>query len=223
MTACLMLHGIGPTPLHIPEEEKPYWISADLFADIVRIVEEIDARITFDDGNATDAGIALPTLRNAGLKAAFFIPADRIDAPGYLSEVEIRMLHNEGMEIGSHGCAHLDWTKMCDAEIAHDVVHSIERLACIIKAPVRSVAIPYGYCDRRVLGVLRKLGIGRVYSSFRGPSVEDAWLVRRDCIMAHMSREDILEVLLRSPALPQATLTFLRIWRRAGNAALWTA
>lgn len=223
MTACLMLHGIGPVPPHITEEERPYWISAELFSEIVQMVQGIDARTTFDDGNATDAGIALPALRNAGLTASFFIPADRIDTPGYLSELEIRMLHNEGMEIGSHGCAHMDWTKLCDAEIAHDVTHSIERLASIIRAPVRSVAIPYGYCDRRVLGVLRKLGIGRVYSSFRGPEIEGAWLVRRDCIMAHMSREEIREILTRDPAVPAATLTFLRIWRRTGNAALWSA
>jgi peptidoglycan/xylan/chitin deacetylase (PgdA/CDA1 family) len=220
MTACLMLHGIGPVPSHIPDVEKPYWLPVDLFADVVEMVRGGDARFTFDDGNATDVSIALPALRAAGLTAAFFIPSDRIGRPGYLGEDDIRRLHNEGMEIGSHGCAHMRWTEVCDAEIANDVMHSIERLAGIVQAPVRSVAIPYGHCDRRVLGILRRLGIARVYSSFRGPEADGAWLVRRDCIMAHMSRGEIHEILTRSPARTQAALAFLRIWRRAGNAVL---
>ncbi len=223
MTACLMLHGIGPLPAHIPPEEKPYWVTEEMFADIVEMVEWAGARLTFDDGNETDFRIALPLLQNAGLKASFFIPADRIDEPGYVSEDAIRAMHDAGMEIGSHGCAHISWTSVSDAEIAQDVTRSVARLAAIIRAPVRSVAIPFGYCDRRVLAVLRKLGIGRVYSSFRGPEVDGAWLVRRDCIKADMNHDQIREILTRKPAAAEATLTFLRIWRRAGNAAVWGA
>lgn len=223
MTACLMLHGIGPTPAYIPEIEKPYWIAQETLASILEMVPKAGARLTFDDGNETDAGVALPLLCKADLKASFFIPSDRIGTPGYLSEDAIRAMHEDGMEIGSHGSAHLNWIDLCDAEIANDVTRSLERLASIIQAPVRSVAIPYGYCDRRVLGVLRKLGIERVYSSFRGPEAHGAWLVRRDCIKADMTRDQIHEILTRKPAVVEASLTFLRIWRHAGRAALWAA
>lgn len=223
MTACLMLHGIGPVPKHISEDEKPYWLTLEAFEDIVEMAAWAEAQLTFDDGNSTDASVALPILRNAGQKASFFILSDRIGTPGYLSEVEIRILHNEGMEIGSHGCAHLDWTTISDAEIANDVMRSVARLGTIINAPVRSLAIPYGFCDRRVLGVLRKLGIGRAYSSFPGPATSGAWLVRRTCIMADMNHDHIREILTHKPATAEAALTFLRIWRHAGSAALWAA
>ena len=223
MNACLMLHGIGPLPPHAGADETPYWISRESFDALVALMQTIPARLTFDDGNATDTTIALPALLKAGLKASFFIPSARIGSEGYVSAEDIRSLHEAGMEIGSHGCAHLDWTQVSDAEIAHDVMQSVEHLSAITKAPVRSVAIPYGYCDRRVLGVLRKLAMGRVYSSFRGPDCENTWLVRRDCIKHGMSREEILQILTRKPTATEAALNLLKVWRRAGNAALWAA
>jgi peptidoglycan/xylan/chitin deacetylase (PgdA/CDA1 family) len=223
MSACLMLHGLGPVPGRIPPEERPYWISSESFDFLLDAMGRHPARLTFDDGNATDATIALPVLQRAGKTASFFIPTDRIGTPGYVTEADIATLYAAGMEIASHGCAHLDWMNTRDVDIAADVAQSIERLGKIINAPVRSVAIPYGHCDRRVLAVLRKLGVGRVYSSFRGPEVEGSWLVRRDCITADMNQAAILEVLTRKPDAASAALDFLRIWRRAGNAALWAA
>ncbi|MDR3528346.1 MAG: polysaccharide deacetylase family protein [Rhizomicrobium sp.] len=223
MNACLMLHGIGPLPPHVGADETPYWVSRETFDTIVELMQKIPARLTFDDGNATDETIALPQLMKAGLKASFFIPSARIGTEGYVSEDAIRELHRDGMEIGSHGCEHLDWTQVSDAEITHDVMQSVEQLSTIIQAPVRSVAIPYGYCDRRVLGVLRTLGMVRVYSSFRGPDSETAWLVRRDCIKKGMSREDILRIISRKPAAAETAINLLKVWRRAGNAALWTS
>jgi peptidoglycan/xylan/chitin deacetylase (PgdA/CDA1 family) len=223
MSACLMLHGLGDPSLHVGEEEKPYWVSEATFAGILDLVQTTPARLTIDDGNASDVATALPALVGAGLTATFFIPSDRIGTAHYVSETDVRALHAAGMEIGSHGCAHLRWTDTPDAEIARDVTRSIERLSAIIGEPVRSVAIPFGHCDRRVLGVLRYLGVGRVYSSFRGPELNDAWLVRRDCVMGDMTLADVNALLTAQPTVVEATLTFLRIWRHAGRAAVLKA
>jgi peptidoglycan/xylan/chitin deacetylase (PgdA/CDA1 family) len=223
MSACLMLHGIGPIPAHIAPDERPYWISERTFAFVLAEAKTHAARLTVDDGNASDARIALPMLQQAGLTAAFFVPTDRIGTPGYVTEADIRALHAAGMEIGSHGCAHLNWLGASDADIARDVTRSVERLGAIINSPVRAVAIPYGHCDRRVLAVLRRLGIGRVHSSFRGPDEDNTWLVRRDCITADMGPHEIRSIMTRKPDVAETALTFLRIWRRAGNAAIWAA
>ena len=223
MSACLMLHGLGDPPPHVGEEEKPYWISEAMFTAILDLVKTTPARLTVDDGNASDIAVALPALARAGLTATFFIPSDRIGTAHYVGETDIRALHAAGMEIGSHGCAHVRWTDVSDAEIARDVTRSMERLGAIIGEPVRSVAIPYGFCDRRVLGVLRCLGVGRAYSSFRGPELKDAWLVRRDCIMGDMTLADVKALLTAEQTTAGATLTFLRIWRHAGRAAVLKA
>ncbi len=223
MSTCLMLHGIGTAPDRIEAGERPYWISERTFDVVLAETKAQGARLTFDDGNDSDARVVLLKLVEAGLTAGFYIPSDRIGTPGYVTEHDIRALHVAGMEIGSHGCAHLNWLNASDGEIASDVTRSIERLSQIINAPVRSVAIPYGHCDRRVLGVLKKLGVGRVYSSFRGPDSDGSWLVRRDCITVDMGPHDFNEVMTRKPDAAKAALNFLRIWRRVGNAALWAA
>jgi peptidoglycan/xylan/chitin deacetylase (PgdA/CDA1 family) len=223
MSVCLILHGLGPPPAHIPDVERPYWVPEALFAEIISWARQTPVHLTFDDGNATDVEIALPALLDAGLKGSFFIPSERIGTPHYVSEDAIRMLRKAGMEIGSHGCAHLRWTDIPDEAIAQDVNRSIERLASIIGEPVRTVAVPYGACDRRVLRVLRALGITRVYSSFRGDCMPDGWLVRRTCIMAGMTSADIERAVTAEESPLCKALTFLRTWRRAGRAALWTA
>jgi len=223
MTHCLMLHGVGTPPPHIPEVEKPYWVSEALFDDILSLTHQFHAHITIDDGNATDTEIALPTLLAAGLKASFFIPSDRIGTPHYVSEDDIRALHEAGMEIGSHGCAHLDWTTISDEEVVKDVRDSSERLSAIIGAPVHTVAVPYGACDRRVLRLLRSLGVTRAYTSFRGPCNPNGWIVRRHCVKADMTPLQIRALISEKTTLVSGTIAFLRTWRHAGRATLWTA
>ena len=46
-------------------------------------------RISFDDGNASDVGIALPELERRGLKAVFFLLAGRLGQPGSLTEADV--------------------------------------------------------------------------------------------------------------------------------------
>lgn len=221
MSLCLMLHGLGLPPAHVPDVEKRYWLPEATFANIIHLAG--GARLTFDDGNDTDVKVALPALLRAEIKAAFFIPSGRIGTPHYLGEDDVRTLDAAGMEIGSHGCAHVRWTEVPDAAIVDDVTCSVERLSAIIGGPVRSVAVPYGSCNRRVLGVLRSLGIARVYSSFRGPSLRPGWLVRRNCITADMPQSAIRALLTAKPTAASAALSLLRTWRHAGRAALWTA
>lgn len=218
-----MLHGVGPVPAHIEDVERPYWVREEALDAIVELAKTTPLRLTFDDGNASDIQIVLPKLVKAGLKAAFFVIAGRINQAGYLSEDDILALHHAGMEIGSHGYAHIRWTTLQDGAIAQDVTRSIALLSQILNEPVRSVAIPFGQCDRRVLKVLRTLQVGRVYSSFRGPDSDGGWLVRRDCIMADMSAADIEALVTRRPGIAENTINLLRIWRRAGNAALTAA
>lgn len=218
--ACLMLHGIGPVPSHVPPEEVPYWVAQTALATILAAMEYHPLSLTFDDGNASDAEIALPMLIAAGQTASFFIPSERIDTPGYLSADAIRALHQAGMQIGSHGAVHRPWTTMTDAEIAADITASNAALQAIIGAPVTTAAIPYGFCNRRVLNVVRRLGITRLYSSFRGPDRGARWLVRRDCIMADHDEAAITDLITRKTAPAVELLIQAKIWRRAGYDAL---
>jgi peptidoglycan/xylan/chitin deacetylase (PgdA/CDA1 family) len=225
MKICLMLHGLGPPPPGISEFEARYWLPAERFAQIVDLVRHTGNQVhfTFDDGNATDVRIALPALRDAGLSASFFIPSDRIGQAGHVSEGDIRALRAAGMEIGSHGCAHITWTQVPDEAVAQDVTRSIGRLGSILGERVDTVAVPFGECDLRVLRVLRALGIRRVYTSFRGPCRKDAWIVRRYCITADLPDTALSELLTKRYTAIDAAVAFLREWKHAGRASLWPA
>ena len=86
----LTFHGIGDPPAGTDAAELRYWWDESSF---LLALDHISAapstvrlatHITFDDGNASDAKIALPGLTKRGLTASFFICAGRIRAPGYV-------------------------------------------------------------------------------------------------------------------------------------------
>src|SRR5215470_4073438 len=108
----LNLHGLGEPHSLVDENEKAFWWSIGAFSYLLdRILDtRIDPRlrisITFDDGNASDALIALPELTKRGLTASFFICAGRIGKKRYLDESMIKDLNAGGMVVGSHGMDH---------------------------------------------------------------------------------------------------------------------
>ena len=223
MKNCIMLHGLGPTPPHILPCEVRYWLPEEKFAKIVNLAQRYPMQITFDDANDTDVRIALPALKKAGLSADFFVPTGQIGRPGYLSEGDIRSMRAVGMRFGSHGSAHIEWTKVSNDEIAKDVSGSIEILSAILGEQITDVAVPFGECDLRVMRVLRSLGVKRVYTSFRGRTSDDAWIVRRTCITANMPNAAIEELFARKYTAADDALAFLRAWRHIGPATLWAA
>lgn len=83
----LHFHGVGPVPDGIGSEERNYWCEEDRFKSILDSVctlsTEIPIEITFDDGNISDAVVALPALVDRGLTASFFVCAGRIGESVY--------------------------------------------------------------------------------------------------------------------------------------------
>ena len=104
----------------VTEDERSYWISHQAFISLLQTIvviregSDLPVAITFDDGNESDALIALPELAKRNLKAIFFVVAGRIGLPHYLDRVALRDLMSAGMEIGSHGMHHCDWPTQLD-------------------------------------------------------------------------------------------------------------
>jgi peptidoglycan/xylan/chitin deacetylase (PgdA/CDA1 family) len=180
----LNFHGLGAPHAEVEVDERPYWLSSSRFAAILTLIRERDAagriRITFDDGNRSDVTVALPLLEEFGLGAAFFIVTERIGAPSYLGVADVARLHDAGMSIGSHGASHVPWTSLDDTELAVQVARSMRSLSQIVGRPVTEVAVPFGDYDRRVLGVLRRLGVSRAYTSDNGVASPGTWLAARN-------------------------------------------
>ena len=80
------------------------------------------------------------------MKASFFVVADRVGKPGYLSADDLRRLQEAGMEIGTHGMHHRSWRGLTDAELEEEIVGAQRSLEAVLpdsdrvsRVPVRSV------------------------------------------------------------------------------------
>lgn len=215
----LNLHGIGAPHAGVEADERPYWLTAERLDEVLARVARnaSDVGVTFDDGNMSDLELALPLLKKHGVSAAFFIPTDRIGAAHYLRADDIRTLHREGMGIGSHGLAHRRWSSLNDEELDAEINRPLAVLAEIIGEPVRSVGVPFGAYDGRVLASLRKAGVTQVFTSDGGPCLPGAWLLPRNSLRSDMPLAHI-EAMLQRPRDP-ATFYF-RAAKRVGRRVL---
>ena len=118
-------HGIGRALRVYEPREEQYWVDEADLESVLDIVERPpdrqSIRVTFDDGNSSDYTTAASALRRRGLHASFFVLAGRLDQKGYLSKDQVRELCEDGFEIGSHGCDHIDWTTARDEVLTREL------------------------------------------------------------------------------------------------------
>ena len=199
----LNFHGIGAAPAGVPTDEVAYWCPEDRFLSLLDEVRPLSAStglplaITFDDGNLSDATIALPALAARGLKASFFVCAGRIGQPGYLDRPALRDLLSAGMAIGSHGWHHVDWRRADEPTLERETKGALDEIAAVIGQVVDEVGVPFGSYDRRVLARLRSSGVRTVYTSDGGRAPLSAWLVPRLSYATNWTDSTLREVASR--------------------------
>lgn len=190
----LNFHGLGPVPREIDAGEADCWLDTRHFESILdRVMRDERVRITFDDGNASDHGIALPALLRRGMKATFLICSGRVDTPTFLDAGQIHELDGQGMTIGSHGVNHLPWRNLDHDRLQEEVAGSRRALENLLGKKVEAAACPFGDYDRRVLHALRNAGYRSVYTSDGGESISGWWIkprttVRRSFTLSHLDQ-----------------------------------
>ena len=191
------LHGIGTPHNDISPGESPFWVTRELFVSLLDQIlvastnPNLSITITFDDGNMSDACIALPELSKRGLKAAFFVCARRIGTANYLDQRSCADLLAEGMEIGTHGMDHRDWRTLNDATLDVELGEARRRIEDICGATVTKAAIPFGSYNRHVLQRLRREQFECVYTSDRGLARPEAWIKPRNTMDCNWLEADI--------------------------------
>lgn len=211
----LTFHGVGEAPDSIDADEREVWVSRESFEAMLDAVADMaHVRITFDDGNRSDVDVALPALASRGMRASFFVCADRIGRAGYLDEGDLQALAREGMRIGLHGKEHIPWRGLDGAALDREINEARRMIDAAACEPVREAACPFGAYDRRVLRALRRAGMDRVYTSDRGPAREDAWLQPRNTVRASDDAAAVRRVAsaLASSPMREARLLVKR-WR----------
>ena len=108
--------------------------------------------ITFDDGYRDFYTDGLAAMKQCGLSATIFLATDRIqDTPvrlegaDYLTWSEVRELHAEGIEFGSHTVTHPDLRSLGPEQIDYELGYSKETIEQKLGAPVPSFAYPFAF------------------------------------------------------------------------------
>jgi peptidoglycan/xylan/chitin deacetylase (PgdA/CDA1 family) len=199
-------HGVGTPRRTLENGEARYWVTEDTFHRILdEVADRDDVRLSFDDGNLSDADIGLPALRERGLTATFFVLAGRLEDPGSLGPDHLRALSAAGMTVGSHGWAHRPWRGLTDAERQRELVDAKQRIEEETGTAVDQAALPLGRYDRTALAALRSTGYRAVFSSDRGWARPRAWLQPRFSVRADDTVESLrTEVLARPSARSRA-------------------
>ena len=157
----LCFHGLGTPRRPLEPDEEQYWLDIAQFHEFLSVIRRYPSiRITFDDGNESDAAHALPALLDHGLTASFFVVAGRLDHPGSLSSADVRDLARAGMTIGSHGMTHRPWRSLADPELGAELADATKVISSAAGQTIREVACPFGCYDRRVECCRIRIGIG---------------------------------------------------------------
>ena len=161
--------------------------------------------LTFDDGYADNYTLALPLLRERGMKAVVFLIGDaRITTNAWdaaegepafplLDQQQVREMARQGIEFGSHTRTHARLPGLAADRLRVEVAGSkraIEERVGGGGAPVLSICYPYGAVDAAVKAAAAEAGYAFGVASDSGPLRigEDLYEIRRAQIFPATTR-----------------------------------
>jgi peptidoglycan/xylan/chitin deacetylase (PgdA/CDA1 family) len=140
--------------------------------------------ITFDDGYRDNYDHAAPVLKRLGLPATFFIVSGFMgtgfwpwwDARtgvhhSWMNWEEVRSLHRDGFEIGSHTRTHVNLGEVAGEVAWEEIYNSRTDLERQLSAPVTLFAYPFGQREHMTeanRAMVKKAGFRCCCSSFGG-------------------------------------------------------
>ncbi|MBI4564014.1 MAG: polysaccharide deacetylase family protein [Planctomycetes bacterium] len=170
--------------------------SLDTLVDWVRSGRPIPrgtAAVTFDDGYRHVLEYALPTLKEFGIPATFFIvtggvgaddswnDGSRVPRERILSWDELARIVAEGHAIGSHTCSHAVLEGMAEDRLRREIFESKKILEERLGIPVRHFAYPQGRFSLEAERLVREAGYAAGWATRKGKplSNDDLTAVRR--------------------------------------------
>ncbi len=119
--------------------------------------------LSFDDGLASVAEMALPVLRAEGAQATLFLTTGHVGgqndwagqpswAPKFpmLTWAQVEQLAAAGWEIQSHSVRHLDLRTLSDAALEQELCGASDEIEQRVGRRPDQIAFPYGHHDARV-------------------------------------------------------------------------
>jgi peptidoglycan/xylan/chitin deacetylase (PgdA/CDA1 family) len=174
----LMYHYLGSPST---TEDLPYYVSHETFREQLELLRtegytsidlagladflegdgslpERPVILTFDDGHVSFHETAAGELACAGLTATVFVITGRVGEPGYCDWDQLIELGQAGHRVGSHTHTHPILTRLDNASVTDELVHSREILTAELGHSVDILAYRGGHHDDRVVGLTRAAG-----------------------------------------------------------------
>jgi peptidoglycan/xylan/chitin deacetylase (PgdA/CDA1 family) len=137
------LHREGYRSIGLNELIKGFEVGLDLTKTVV---------LTFDDGYQDFLTEAMPILKQHGFMATVFLATGRIqqtsmrlEGVDYLTWNEVRELHQEGIEFGSHTVTHPDLRCLGPEQIEYELGYSKEVIEQQLGTAINSFAYPFPF------------------------------------------------------------------------------
>ena len=145
--------------------------------------------LTFDDGYAEHATVALPLLRRYGFTATFFITTGFVGHEGYLSWEQLASLREAGMELGAHTVTHADLAISADANVRSEIAMSRAILERRLGIQVESFSYPSGSYTPAVARLVRAAGFTSAVTTRPGDKLEALYELPRRRVLGGESIE----------------------------------
>lgn len=141
--------------------------------ELVRAVRQGDARglvgLTFDDGYEDLLRNAVPVLERLGFTATAFVLGEMLGGENswdrgsrlkLLGVESVREAEERGVEVGSHGMAHVELSNLSSEQLEHEVHASRQTLSEVLGHAVEGFCYPYGSLDGNAVEAVRRAGYG---------------------------------------------------------------
>lgn len=122
--------------------------------------------VTFDDGNASDADVALPILNRWGFSATFFVTTGNIGAGSrWLDWEKVNALRGAGMEIGAHGHSHRFLVELPAEKLREEMEASRSLIEHFAGRAPESMSCPGGRFDASTIRAASAAGFRSICTS----------------------------------------------------------
>lgn len=139
-------------------------------AEIMSANDSSKIAITFDDGYAHLAAALPPLIHRFKIRPTIFVPTWYIGKTNswdyssffksepHLSRQQIEYLSEIGVDFGTHGHRHIEFSSLSVEELETELNTSRKQLEEIIKKPVDTMSFPFGKTNPNILAAASKAG-----------------------------------------------------------------
>ena len=206
--------------------EDPFAVTESSFRDQLQMVRELGYTVvppedvaagrapessvvfTFDDGYSSHYEVAFPVLAEFGVSGTFFVNTSSLGTGEFLDWAMAAEMTRGGMRFGSHAHTHIVLTTLPQGRLREELKTSREMLEQRLSCAVEVLAVPYGFCDHKVLSAAWESGYRVVCNSRPWPARPGANVLSRTGIVRRTALEEFRALLQNHPP------TYLRLWAR---------